>query len=432
MDREKHRLIQAISGEMQSMSVSERPLPIHAAMTQFATVDGQLAIGGIPLERLAARAGQTPFYAYDRQLLANRVAELRAALPKAVKLHYAMKANPMPALVGVMAGLVDGIDVASGGELIIALDAGADPAEISFAGPGKRRSELTQAVAAGVLINIESYREVSELANISSQLGLPARVAVRINPDFELKGSGMKMGGGPKQFGVDAEQVPELLGEIGRAGLAFEGFHLFAGSQNLRAESICEAQQKSYELALRLAADAPSPVRFLNLGGGFGIPYFPGETRLELAPIGSNLDALVQRAATDMPDAHIVIELGRYLVGEAGIYVARVVDRKVSRGQTFLVVDGGLNHHLSASGNFGQVIRKNYPVAIGNRMASGERETATVVGPLCTPLDLLADRMELAIAVPGDLVVIFQSGAYGASASPHGFLGHPAPIEVLV
>jgi len=414
------------------MSVSERPLPIHAAMTQFPTVDGQLAIAGIPLERLAARVGQTPFFAYDRQLLASRVAELRAALPKAVKLHYAMKANPMPALVGVMACLVDGIDVASGGELIIALDAGADPAEISFAGPGKRRSELTQAVAAGVLINIESFREVSELARISSELGLSARVAVRINPDFELKGSGMKMGGGPKQFGVDAEQVPELLGEIGRAGLAFEGFHLFAGSQNLRVESICEAQQKSYELALRLAADAPSPVRFLNLGGGFGIPYFPGETRLELAPIGSNLETLVQRAATDMPDAHIVIELGRYLVGEAGIYVARVVDRKVSRGQTFLVVDGGLNHHLSASGNFGQVIRKNYPVAIGNRMASGERETATVVGPLCTPLDLLADRMELAIAFPGDLVVIFQSGAYGASASPHGFLGHPAPIEVLV
>jgi diaminopimelate decarboxylase len=257
-------------------------------------------------------------------------------------------------------------------------------------------------------------------------------VAVRVNPDFELKGSGMKMGGGPKQFGVDAEQVPALLGEIKQAGLAFEGFHLFAGSQNLRAESICEAQQKSYELALRLAADAPSPVRFLNLGGGFGIPYFPGETRLDLAPIGSNLDTLVQRAATDMPDAHIVIELGRYLVGEAGIYVARVVDRKVSRGQTYLVVDGGLNHHLSASGNFGQVIRKNYPVAIGNQMNSANCESASVVGPLCTPLDLLADRMELPVAKPGDLVVIFQSGAYGASASPHGFLGHPAPLEVLV
>ena len=414
------------------MSVSERPLPVHAPMNQFDTRDGQLLVGGIPIQRRAARVGQTPFYAYDRQLLSSRVAEIRATLPTTIKLHYAMKANPMPALVSFMAGLVDGIDVASGGELKVALDAGADPAEISFAGPGKRRGELAQAVAAGVLINIESFREVSELALIAAEINRPARVAVRVNPDFELKGSGMKMGGGPKQFGVDAERVPELLGEIGLAGLAFEGFHLFAGSQNLRAESICEAQQKSYELALRLSAHAPAPVRFLNLGGGFGIPYFPGENRLDLTPIGENLDHLARRAAQEMPDAHLVIELGRYLVGEAGIYVASVVDRKVSRGQVFLVVDGGLNHHLSASGNFGQVIRKNYPVDIGNRMATGQRETASVVGPLCTPLDLLADRMELAVAQPGDLVVIFQSGAYGASASPHGFLGHPVPVEVLV
>jgi len=264
------------------------------------------------------------------------------------------------------------------------------------------------------------------------ELGLPARVAVRVNPDFELKGSGMKMGGGARQFGVDAELVPALLAEIGRYGLAFEGFHLFAGSQNLRAEAICEAQQKSYELALHLAAAAPAPVRFLNLGGGFGIPYFPGERRLDLASIGAKLGQLAQRATRELPDARLVIELGRYLVGEAGIYVARVVDRKVSRGQVFLVVDGGMHHHLSASGNFGQVIRKNYPVAIGNRMNSPDRETASVVGTLCTPLDLLADRMELAVARPGDLVVIFQSGAYGASASPQGFLGHPAPLEVLV
>ncbi|HQW21286.1 MAG TPA: pyridoxal-dependent decarboxylase, exosortase A system-associated [Rhodocyclaceae bacterium] len=414
------------------MSLSEHQIPVHAPITRFAVADSQLLVGGVPLERLAARVGQTPFYAYDRQVIVDRVSELRAALPQSVKLHYAMKANPMPALVGVMATLVDGIDVASGGELKVALDAGANPAEISFAGPGKRHGELTQAVAAGVLINIESFREVSELAMISSALGLAARVAVRVNPDFELKGSGMKMGGGPKQFGVDAEQVPKLLEEIGRKGLSFEGFHLFAGSQNLRAESICEAQQKSYELALRLAAEAPSPVRFLNLGGGFGIPYFPGERPLDLVPIGSNLDNLAQRIATDMPEAHIVIELGRYLVGEAGIYVAALVDRKESRGQTFLVADGGLNHHLSASGNFGQIIRKNYPVAIGNRMDSATLESVTVVGPLCTPLDLLADRMKLPVAEPGDLVVIFQSGAYGASASPHGFLGHPAPLEVLV
>ena len=414
------------------MSSSSRALPIHAPMPQFAVANSQLLIGGLPLEQLAARVGQTPFYAYDRKLLRARVEELRAALPASIKLHYAMKANPMPAVVGWMAGLVDGIDVASAGELKVALDAGADPKEISFAGPGKRRGELVQAVAAGVLINLESFREVAELANITQELKLPARVAVRVNPDFELKGSGMKMGGGPKQFGVDAEVVPELFAKIGQASLQFEGFHLFAGSQNLRAESICEAQQKSYELALRLAASAPSPLRFLNLGGGFGIPYFPGEQRLDLTMIGENLAQIAARAALEMPEAELVIELGRYLVGEAGIYISQIVDRKVSRGLTYLVVDGGLNHHLSASGNFGQVIRKNYPVTIGNRMGKQETEIASVVGPLCTPLDLLADRMELPVSQPGDLVVIFQSGAYGASASPHGFLGHPAPVEILV
>jgi diaminopimelate decarboxylase len=242
----------------------------------------------------------------------------------------------------------------------------------------------------------------------------------------------MKMGGSAKPFGVDAERVPALLADIGRAGLAFEGFHIFAGSQNLNAGAIVEAQTRGYELALALSATAPAAVRFVNLGGGFGIPYFPGEQRLDLAPVCANLASLAGRAAKELPQAALVLELGRYLVGEAGIYVARILDRKISRDQVFLVADGGLHHHLAASGNFGQVIRKNYPVAIGNRMDAGEREIASVVGPLCTPLDLLADRMELAKAEPGDLVVVFQSGAYGCSASPLGFLGHPPPAEILV
>lgn len=431
MERKARRSVSA-GRDDKPMSACQRPLTSHAPMTQFAVLDGELAIGGMTLSRLAARVGQTPFYAYDRQLIAQRVEELRTALPRSLKLHYAMKANPMPALVCHLARLVDGIDVASGGELKVALDSGAAPREISFAGPGKSRDDLQRAVAAGILINIESFREVAELTRIGDQTGDRARVAVRINPDFELKSSGMKMGGGAKPFGVDAEQVPQLLAEIGRAGLSFEGFHLFAGAQNLKPEAIVEAQCKSFELALRLAQSAPSPVRLLNLGGGFGIPYFPGEAHLDLAPIAANLAALAQRAGDQLPAAELVIELGRYLVGEAGIYVSRIVDRKISRGQVFLVADGGLHHHLSASGNFGQVIRKNYPVAIGNKMTGEQRETVSVVGPLCTPLDLLADRMELAAAQPGDLLVVYQSGAYGFSASPQAFLGHPACVEVLV
>ncbi len=417
---------------MPASTPAAKASPVHAAMDQFAVRDGELLVGGIPLRRLAARVGSTPFYAYDRTLLSARVAQLRSALPTGIELHYAMKANPMPALVGHMAPLVDGIDVASAGELKIALDAGTDPGCISFAGPGKRDAELRQAVAAGILINVESFRELAVLAEASQALGVPARVAVRVNPDFELKSSGMKMGGGPKPFGVDAEQVPALLRAIGRAELAFEGFHLFAGSQNLKAEAIVEAQQKSFALALRLAEHAPGPVRTLNLGGGLGIPYFPGEQRLDLAPIGTALGNIVAEAATALPGAAIVLELGRYLVGEAGIYVCRITDIKVSRGHTYLVTDGGLHHHLSASGNFGQVLRKNYPVTIGTRMGEPAAEAVSVVGPLCTPLDLIAERMALPQAAEGDLVVVFQSGAYGASASPQAFLGHPGVAEVLV
>lgn len=407
--------------------------PVHAAQTLFPVVDDCLQVGGIPLTRLAQRVGSTPFYAYDRRLLSERVAHVRAHIPPAVELHFSMKANPMPALVQHMAGLVDGIDVASGGELKVALDTGMAPARISFAGPGKSDAELTRAVAAGIVVHAESEREIRVLARIGHALGIAPLLVLRINPDFELKGSGMRMGGGAKQFGIDAEEAPRMLALAFELGLTVLGFHIFSGSQSLKAEAIIEAQAQTLLLAERLAQDARDPLRILNIGGGFGIPYFPGEAALDLAPIGAALEAALPRVKASLPDAQLSIELGRYLVGEAGVYVARVVDRKVSRGQVFLVTDGGLHHHLAASGNFGQVIRKNYPVAIGSRMGAGAAlETASVVGPLCTPLDLLGERMELPQAEVGDLVVVFQSGAYGRSASPQGFLSHPDAPEVLV
>ena len=401
-------------------------------MDRFDTSRTELQVGGLPLTLLAERVGQTPFYAYDRALIAARIAAVRQVLPPGVLLHYAIKANPMPALVGFVRPLVDGMDVASAGELKLALDAGADPQSIGFAGPGKRAAELRQAVASGVLLHVESARELQLLADAAQDLGRPARVALRVNPDFELRGAGMHMGGGAKPFGIDVEQVPAMLRTLNRDGLSFEGFHVYPGSQNLRGDVIAESLRRSVDLVLRLAQESPGPVRYINLGGGWGIPYFPGERRLDLAPVADALAQAQARLRQALPAAQLVLELGRYLVAEAGIYVARVLDRKLSRGQAFLVTDGGMHHHLAASGNFGQVIRRNYPVAIGNRLQSSERETACVVGPLCTPLDVLADKLELAVAQPGDLVVVFQSGAYGASASPQAFLGHPACLEVLV
>jgi len=404
----------------------------HAPMTQFSLNEDCLQIGGMSLTRLAQRVGTTPFYAYDRQLITERVTLLRNLLPAEIQIHYAMKANPMPAVVQHLATLVDGIDVASAGELRVALDTPILPDQISFAGPGKKDSELSCAIAAGITLNMESEQEMERIANLGQNLDICPRVAIRVNPDFELKSSGMKMSGGPKQFGVDAERVPSMLSRCNKLKLDFEGFHIFCGSQNLNAAAIREAQEKTIQLGLRLVKHAPDSVRLLNIGGGFGVPYFPGEKSLDLISVCKNLNRLVEETKKYLPDTKIAIELGRYLVAEAGIYVCRVLERKISRERIFLVTDGGLHHHLAASGNFGQVIRKNYPVIVGNKVMGNERESVSVVGPLCTPLDLLADEVEMAKADIGDLIVVFQSGAYGLTASPTAFLNHPAPVEVLV
>jgi len=406
--------------------------PRHAAYERIRSDGGELVIGGRTVTAICREAGRTPLYAYDLAAISERVAELRRRVPQEIHLHYAVKANPMPAVVGHIAGLVDGFDVASAGELRVALAAGMDAQRISFAGPGKSTAELADAVEAGITVHVESEREIRELYRIADETRRRPALAVRVNPDFQLKTAGMKMGGGPAQFGIDAEVVPELLRRLDTGRVEFRGFHIFAGSQNLSAASIIEAQNSTIALAERLAKDAPAPVVDLNMGGGFGIPYFPGEQPLDLAAVGDNLRDIVKRARQSLPQARLIIELGRYLVGEAGYYVCRVVDRKLSRGRVFLVTDGGLHHHLAASGNFGQVIRKNYPVVIGNRMDEAPAEAASVVGPLCTPLDLLADNMMLPVSKPGDLVVVLQSGAYGFTASPRGFLSHPEPLEIAV
>jgi diaminopimelate decarboxylase len=407
-----------------------RPLP---AIASAVSETGVLQIGGVPVDLLAERVGGTPFFAYDRAALTARVGHLRSSLPDDIDLSYAIKANPMPAVVQHLSQLVDSFDVASAGEMLVALDTLMPPARVSFAGPGKTPIELRQAIAAGLTIELESRTEAERVASAGRDLRLQPRVAVRVNPDFQVKGSGMRMSGGPQQFGIDAEAVPEFLVELDRKGLDVLGFHVFAGSQNLHAETLCEAQRQTVALILDLADASPQPTRYVNLGGGFGIPYFPKDTELDLETVADNLARLMDEVLRRrLPEARVIIELGRYIVGECGVYVTRVLDRKVSRGRTFLVVDGGLHHQLAASGNFGQVIRRNYPVAVANRMVEPPTETASVVGCLCTPLDLLGDELELPEVQIGDLIAIFQAGAYGLTASPTAFLGHPSPTEVLV
>jgi diaminopimelate decarboxylase len=371
----------------------------------------------------------TPSFVYDFDIVRDKVAMLRAALPKDVGIHYAMKANPLPALVAAMVALVDGIDVASGGELAVALAAGAT--HVSFAGPGKRDAELVAAIEAGITINLESEAEARRALDIGARTGWTPQLAVRVNPDFSLKGSGMKMGGGAAAFGVDSERVPSLVKSLLASGADWRGFHIFAGSQALDSRAIAETQAATVALAARLAEEVGTIPPLVNLGGGFGIPYFAGEQPVDVAMIGARLGEVLEQRPAIVTDSKFAIELGRWLVGECGIYLTRVIDRKESRGEIFLVTDGGLHHQLAASGNFGTVVRRNYPIAVASRFGAAVEETASVVGCLCTPLDRLGDQVGLPRAEVGDVIAVFMAGAYGASASPASFLGHGPASEVL-
>ena len=406
--------------------------PVGPIPPGFESLDGELAIGGRRASELVAEAGATPLFVYSKALLDRRVAELRAALPSRVGVNFAVKANPHPAVIAHTAPQVDGFDIASSGELKLCVAAGIDPRRISFAGPGKRDDELEAAIAAGVTLNCESEGEGLRALAIGARLGIAPLIAIRVNPSFVMTGSGMKMGGGAKQFGVDAEKVPELAQRLIAGGAEWRGLHIFTGSQTLSADAIIEAQANVLALAAELTGAIGHGCPKLNMGGGLGIPYFPGDTPVDLPKVGAALAERVASLPAVLADTELCIELGRYLVGEAGVYLCRVIDRKESHGVTFLVTDGGLHHQLAASGNFGTVVRRNYPSAIATRYGAEPTEEVNIVGCLCTPLDRLADNAMMPRAEVGDLVAVFCAGAYGASASPSAFLGHGPASEILV
>lgn len=382
-----------------------------------------------PVEWIA-QAGDTPLFVYDMGVVRARIERFRAAMPVAVGLHYAIKANPFPRLLAAIAPLVNGLDVASGGEAELAL-AAKPAASISFAGPGKRDDELVTAISAGITINIESDGEADRASGAGERLGVTPRLAVRVNPEVELRGSGMRMGGRASPFGVDAERAAALARRVIAVGAEWRGWHIFPGSQALDAQAIIDTQAATLALAARLSDEVGATPPLVNLGGGFGIPYFPGEQPLDVERIGAALEEALEHLPDILQDSGFALELGRWLVGEAGVYLTRVVDRKVSRGETFLVCDGGLNHQLAATGNLGTVVRRNYPLAVATAAPDAPREVVNVVGPLCTPLDRLGDQVELPRADVGDIIAVFMAGAYGLTASPSRFLGHREPAEIL-
>lgn len=401
----------------------------------FASSGGELLVGGVPVGSLAAAHG-TPLFAYDGGVLDRKWTLLREALPPEFAIAYSVKANPSPRILRHFLAKGSLLEVASAGELRRAAEAGCPPERILFAGPGKSEAELELALRHGIReIHAESSLELRRIGEIARRLGVRARVAIRVNPGMEVQGGAMRMGGKPTPFGVDEESLDTVLDPIlGDPAIDLRGLHVYAGTQILDPVVLARQYRRAVDIARRVAERVGHPLHTLDFGGGLGIPYFPGDVELDMAKLREELRALMAEIEGDprLAGTELLVEPGRYLVGEAGIYITRLLDLKVSRGKTFLVVDGGMNHHLAASGNLGQVIKRNFPVAIVNRLEAEPTVTADIVGPLCTPLDTLARDLPVPSPAVGDLVGIFQSGAYALTASPVDFLGHPFPAEVLV
>jgi len=408
---------------------------LELAQKCFDSRHGQLLIGGVPIGEITKAYG-TPLFIYDRMVLERKYQLLRKTFPPEFSISYSMKANPNPAILKFFLSKGCGLEVASSGELRLAMAAGCPSEKILFAGPGKTEPELETALRNQIgELHAESLLEIQRIGRISRYLGVQARIAIRVNPSEDAEGGAMRMGGKSAPFGIDEDQLEAVLDvALSEASIDLCGIHLFSGTQILNHATLTRQYSKGLEIARRVVERVGHQLETIDFGGGLGIPYFAGEQELDMDQLRAGIATLMSesRNSACFSGSNFIIEPGRFLVGESGVYVARVIDIKISRGKKFVIVDGGMNHHLAASGNLGQTIKRNFPVAIANKLTSVETETVDVVGPLCTPLDVLARNAKLPEAEVDDLFVVFQSGAYARTASPLGFLSHPAPPEVLV
>jgi diaminopimelate decarboxylase len=397
--------------------------------------DGELFVDAHSARSLAHQFG-TPIFVYSRRVVDEKLEALNRALPPCFEVFYSIKANPNISLLQHFLSRGCGLEIASAGEFHLALEAGCDPKQMLFAGPGKTESELELALSYGFgEIHVESLTEIDRIARISSRRHLTANISIRVNPSSDAEGGAMRMGGRSTPFGIDEEMLDDVVDRVLRISqISLSGIHIFSGTQILNAHTLVTQYRRGLEIAKRVAEQIGRPLRTIDFGGGLGIPYFENDRELNLDDLGPDLTVLFAEIANHdlFRETRFVIEPGRFLVGEAGIYLARVNDIKVSRGKKFLILDGGMNHHLAASGNLGQTIKRNFPVALVNKMDAAAEETVDVVGPLCTPLDTVARSVALPHAEIGDLFGIFQSGAYARSASPLNFLSHPPPAEVWI
>lgn len=385
------------------------------------------------LERIASDFG-TPCYVYDMDAVRVRAAEIRKAFGGRLALSYAVKANPNTTVIRRLAGVVDSLDISSGGELQRSLVAGWTPGLISFTGPGKTDDELRAAVEAriGVVI-VESVAEAVRLSAIATEQEVEQPILIRISPASIPAGFGVGMAGKACQFGIDEETSEvEVAAIIKLLNLPLIGFHIYAGTQCLKAEAVAENYENFIRIFRHLCERFDICPQHLVFGSGLGVPYYINDRPVDLAAISAvtnpRLDEL--KADARFANTKLSLELGRYLIGEAGSYLTSVIHIKHSRGTDVAVCDGGMNHHLAACGLMGSVIPRNYRMSkLGG---AGEPRKYDAYGPLCTTIDRLARSVELPQLSVGDVIAVECSGAYGLTASPVHFISHTLPKEIII
>ena len=420
-----------------SVSKPNRPNIDQAARVTtkyFDVEDHELIVGGVRVSQLVEQFG-SPLFVYDKAIITRKIQEVRSILPQRFRLYYSIKANPHGSILKSFLRHGCGLEVASAGELHQAMAAGCSAGQIIFAGPGKTEHELSAALDAAIHeIHVESIEEARCINRLACDREQVASIALRINP-VDSSGGAMRMGGKPSPFGIDEEEIDAVVDEIkSLRNLKIQGVHLFMGTQILDAKILIGQYNRAVSIAQRIATRMGGPLETIDFGGGLGTPYFAHETELDLNIVAEGIAAIDQRMQDDplLSKTTAILEPGRFLVNESGIYISRVTRVKQSRGKTFAVIDGGMHHHLAASGNLGQTIKRNYPLSILNKIGMPSGDPIEIVGPLCTPLDTIGRGIELPPAEPGDLIGVFLSGAYARTSSPLGFLSHNSPAEVMV
>jgi diaminopimelate decarboxylase len=394
----------------------------------------------IPKDYVLKLAGeiQLPAFVYFSRIVKSKYDQLLYCLPEKFAVHYALKANPNKKLLQYIRSLGLGADVGSLGELQLAEDAGYPPEKIEFTGPGKTSQELSYAIDLGIsAINIESISEIEKIVHICTKKNKTANVGIRLNSARQTQGSRIKMSG-DTQFGIIEDDVNKAL-EIIRANATkvnFVGLHMHLGSQILESQQLLSNFKFILERAYEIKNSHKINIAKINFGGGWGVDMFASQASLDLSLLKKTLSDLLadSKCRSSFRNTRFIIEPGRFLVAESGVYLVKIVTRKKGYRKEFLIVDGGMHQLYAAAGGIGQVFQRNYQIDIVSKTENAvEKKNFTITGNLCAPADVLANNIQLDRQVAeGDILAFFNSGAYGYTASPTGFLSHALPTEIVV